>query len=227
MGIQINRLDQVRDLFTTRDTLEDECERERIENALQRAYDMLKFELDLYWKRATYFWGFIALSLTGYFVLSDAKYDNKYELLLVVNSVGLIFSFGWHLVGRGSRYWQNNWVFRVYTLEALLKTPLQSLKRINKHKKRHLIGAYPFSTSKVHQIICLFITFIWVILYVFSIISNWQKVNVEIFTIVGLTMLAIYFLWVKTKGKENDPDISFNVDTLTDSAFKEPNKKPV
>jgi hypothetical protein len=29
--------------------------------ALQTALDVRKFEIDLYWKRATYFWPFIAL----------------------------------------------------------------------------------------------------------------------------------------------------------------------
>jgi len=33
---------------------------------LEKILDIRKFEIDLYWKRATYFWAFIAASLTGY-----------------------------------------------------------------------------------------------------------------------------------------------------------------
>ncbi|MGC9946768.1 MAG: hypothetical protein ABSF64_10410 [Bryobacteraceae bacterium] len=34
--------------------------------ALEHAMDIRKFEIDLYWKRATYFWTFIGASLAGY-----------------------------------------------------------------------------------------------------------------------------------------------------------------
>jgi tRNA A-37 threonylcarbamoyl transferase component Bud32 len=34
--------------------------------ALKQALDIRKFEIDLYWKRATYFWAFIAVSFAGY-----------------------------------------------------------------------------------------------------------------------------------------------------------------
>ena len=34
--------------------------------ALERALDIRKFEIDLYWKRAAYFWTFIAATLAGF-----------------------------------------------------------------------------------------------------------------------------------------------------------------
>ena len=37
------------------------------QNALQYALDIRKFEIELYWKRAAYFWVFIGLAFTGYF----------------------------------------------------------------------------------------------------------------------------------------------------------------
>lgn len=43
------------------------------EKALQFALDIRKFEIDLYWKRATYFWAFLAVTLAGYFTLLVAK----------------------------------------------------------------------------------------------------------------------------------------------------------
>lgn len=35
-------------------------------SALDRALDSRKFEIELYWKRATYFWAFLAVTLAGY-----------------------------------------------------------------------------------------------------------------------------------------------------------------
>lgn len=37
--------------------------------ALEQAHDIRKFEIDLYWKRAAYFWTFIAATFAGYFLL--------------------------------------------------------------------------------------------------------------------------------------------------------------
>lgn len=38
----------------------------RAGRALALALDIRKFEIDLYWKRATYFWAFIAAAFAGY-----------------------------------------------------------------------------------------------------------------------------------------------------------------
>ena len=38
----------------------------RAGRALAYALDIRKFEIELYWKRATYFWGFIAAAFAGY-----------------------------------------------------------------------------------------------------------------------------------------------------------------
>lgn len=41
----------------------------RTEKALELALDIRKFEIELYWKRATYFWTFIAAAFGGYAVI--------------------------------------------------------------------------------------------------------------------------------------------------------------
>ena len=46
-----------------RDFLSDETKKEK---ALDHALDIRKFEIELYWKRAAYFWTFIAATLAGY-----------------------------------------------------------------------------------------------------------------------------------------------------------------
>jgi hypothetical protein len=40
---------------------------DRQKAALALAHDIRKFEIDLYWKRATYFWAFIAVAFAGFF----------------------------------------------------------------------------------------------------------------------------------------------------------------
>ncbi len=37
-----------------------------VKKALELALEIRKFEIELYWKRATYFWAFITIALAGY-----------------------------------------------------------------------------------------------------------------------------------------------------------------
>ena len=59
--------------------------------ALALALDVRKFEIELYWKRATYFWAFLAVILAGYFALlasKDLPCAEKGEALLTTSCLG-------------------------------------------------------------------------------------------------------------------------------------------
>ena len=78
--------------------------------ALKTALDTRKFEIELYWKRATYFWAFIVASLTAYFVLLNSSNFSKVSgFTIVISAIGFFFSLGWYCVNRGSKHWQENW----------------------------------------------------------------------------------------------------------------------
>lgn len=76
--------------------------------ALERALDIRKFEIDLYWKRATYFWAFIAAALTGFVIVQASSSSNKTDLSVLLSNLGIAFSFAWLCVNRGSKQWQEN-----------------------------------------------------------------------------------------------------------------------
>jgi hypothetical protein len=133
------------------------------EKALKHALDIRKFEIDLYWKRATYFWTLIAASFAGYFALQNTDLSKRDGFsIFVIACIGLILSFSWHLVNRGSKYWQENWERHV---DVLAETVIGPLYRTTLSKdywdllKPH--KAFPFSVSRVNQIVSLFITLIW------------------------------------------------------------------
>lgn len=75
--------------------------------ALKCALDIRKFEIELYWKRATYFWTLIAASFAGYFSLASLKTPGP-GLVFLVSCIGLLLSIGWYLANRGSKFWQEN-----------------------------------------------------------------------------------------------------------------------
>jgi lipopolysaccharide export LptBFGC system permease protein LptF len=69
------------------------------EEPLQVALDSRKFEIELYWKRATYFWTLLAAALAGYFALaSSPKEDRDPFLLFLISGIGLVLAVAWWLV---------------------------------------------------------------------------------------------------------------------------------
>jgi lipopolysaccharide export LptBFGC system permease protein LptF len=81
-------------------------DREKRKAALEKALDIRKFEIELYWKRSTYFWTLIAAAFAGYFIILGAQnLDGKKFLAFVVACVGFLFTFAWFQVNRGSKQW--------------------------------------------------------------------------------------------------------------------------
>lgn len=134
--------------------------------ALEFALDIRKFEIDLYWKRAAYFWAFLALALGAYFaVLGSKDISEKGEPLLLIACLGSVFSVAWYLVNRASKFWQTNWEKHVDLLEEETLGPLYKTVLIqNDLRFCHLLDAYPFSVSKINQILSLFVSIVFLLL---------------------------------------------------------------
>jgi hypothetical protein len=62
------------------------------EKALDIALDTRKFEIDLYWKRANYFWLFVAAMFTAYFLIANNLFEvvNKTEIFNPLKSLFLV-----------------------------------------------------------------------------------------------------------------------------------------
>ncbi len=95
----------------TRD--ESKCESARV-----LAHEIFKFEVELYWKRATYFWAFqlVAFAALG-LLFKDGKLSDP-RLLVIPASIGVITAFAGFLTARGSKFWQVNWESHVDLLES-------------------------------------------------------------------------------------------------------------
>jgi cell division protein FtsW (lipid II flippase) len=87
-------------------------------NAMEKArYDAsvraLEFELEQFWKRSLFFWGFIA----GAFVAFSAA-DKHLLLQGVIASFGFVCSVVWTLANRGSKFWYENWEIKLIEAET-------------------------------------------------------------------------------------------------------------
>lgn len=171
--------------------------------ALALSLDIRKFEIELYWKRATYFWAFLAVILAAYFALLAAKdipCDQKGEALLIVSCLGVIFSVAWYFVNRASKFWQENWESHVDVLEDAENGPLyKTLLSDNELSFFKLNGPYKFSVSKINQLLSLFVVVLFALL-VERTLARYHLFGCPLFQIgnliVLLTIAAVMALYV-------------------------------
>ncbi|PFB50932.1 hypothetical protein CN396_01725 [Bacillus thuringiensis] len=144
--------------------------------AHKQALDIRKFEIDMYWKRATYFWTIIGVIFAGYFLLMKDDVVSKHPtLILLLNCIGFIFSLSWYLVNRGSKYWQNNWEKHVDLLEDKVTGPLYKIVIEDRDLKLwHIHKEYSYSVSKINQFLSLFVTIIWFFMGLYLILSQFS-----------------------------------------------------
>jgi hypothetical protein len=178
------------------------------QTALDVALDIRKFEIDLYWKRATYFWTLIGAAFAGFFLLRSK--DAGYYSLLLVSCIGFLLSLGWYLVNRGSKYWQENWERHVDLLESNTIGPLYKTT-ISREEFPFLEfwGGYPYSVTKVNQLISLFVVLVWLGLVIRTIPALPQRDHLLHFMpwiLIGTTILfAIFLLTLGLGGSEGKP----------------------
>lgn len=199
----------------------------RIE-ALKQALDIRKYEIDLYWKRTAYIWTLIAVAFTGYFVIKNDNpcvFENgsispHVMSKFVISCIGLVLSFGWYLLNRGSKYWQKNWERHVDILEDELIGPLFKT-RISKEniKIYKMFHEYPFSVSKINQGLSLFITILWLGLCIaaFPFVS-WSVVmrQTAVIALAALTavFLTLLFFFARTDQQDKDIEIDMKMRTF-------------
>lgn len=152
--------------INTHSRYKEDFNQEVANNALKQALDIRKFEIELYWKRTAYFWSLLAAAFAGYFALAN---QHQKVLSLTVACIGLILSFSWYLVNRGSKYWQTNWERHVDCLEDEEIGPLyKTILSTNEFSVFRFWSGYPFSVSRVNQLVSFFMVVIWLALLVKS-----------------------------------------------------------
>ncbi|WP_335916129.1 hypothetical protein [Shewanella algae] len=147
-----------------------------LQSAFAQASDIRKFEIELYWKRATYFWALIAVAFAGFFaVASTDVFDGKSFFLTIIASAGFFFTFAWFSANKGSKYWQENWENHLDLLENSVTGPLYKsfLERPTEGDffERHITGPKRYSVSKINQWVAVFTLFVWLVLIAFPIVT--------------------------------------------------------
>ena len=134
-------------------------ERKRFQ-ALKEAQEIRKFEINLYWKRTGFFWAFITIIYTAFFhvlckyIDCPCKYGVFVPAISALSGLGFFFSVAWHMVNKGSKFWQKNWEMHVSLLERSEIGPLYDVYLNPKGTMRERLcptKAFDFSVTKVNM----------------------------------------------------------------------------
>ncbi len=173
----------------------------RASKALMFALDVRKFEIELYWKRATYFWVFTGAALAAYLAaLTGKDLENRPQALLLTSCIGLVFSVAWYFVNRASKFWQSNWEVHVDLLENKVNGPIYKTVLTKTAPWWKIHGSYAFSVSKINQLLSLFVASVFLLLVLNTLHEHYMLAkDFELFptACLGITLTClVLFLWL-------------------------------
>lgn len=124
------------------------------------------FEIELFWKRSLFFWGFIASAFVGYATVVR----DKTALAVLIACFGFVCSVAWSLVNRGSKYWQENWETIVENIEDDVTGSLFK-ERGGQKAKGIWLSSRKFSVSKVTIALSDFTILIWLAIMTYHLLK--------------------------------------------------------
>jgi hypothetical protein len=156
------------------------------------------FEIELFWKRSLFFWGFIASAFIGFANL----YDKNIYLSIIIANFGFICSLCWTLVNRGSKFWQENWESKVADKKinkySELFTTIEPIQ-----KKFFLLQARKYSVSKLAIGLSDYVVILWAGIIIFAIFFNkdFLSLHVELITCAFSIFTIIYGIYMIIFGR--------------------------
>lgn len=145
----------------------------KLTEAYNKAHDIRKFEIEMYWKRSAYLWTIQAAALAGFALVGsrinlenfnlDQDSDNLSSSILqciVIFSIctfGMFSAYVWVLLLKGSKHWQSNWERHLDLLEDHVSGALYKTYPLNHTRS-------PYSVSKLNELMALFTLAMWLII---------------------------------------------------------------
>lgn len=133
------------------------------------------FEIELFWKRSIFFWGFIASAFVGYAALRSRSAN----LALLVVCFGMVCSCAWALLNRGSKYWQESWETKVERFELPVTGKLFAEEEPIQYHKGCWLHARKYSVSKLSIALSDYVFLLWLALVVSEIWSKYFPHSAE------------------------------------------------
>lgn len=173
-------------------------DKEMLSKALNRAHEIRKFEIELYWKRSNQMYIIVGALFTAFGFL----YHNcEYVMATVVAVLGTIVSYAWVHVNKGSKFWQENWEAHIDMLEDEIEGKLYKIANITNREDA-------YSVSRINMTISWIFFWCWlgVLAYMFTVdLGKLNDYNIFIIIIVVCVLLYIsVFCATNMSGKNQD-----------------------
>jgi hypothetical protein len=186
----------------------DKNETAKLRRALHRAYELRTFEIEHYWKRATYFWGFQVAIFAAFGLLwreisgSTGSKSDWTPVAVLLCGLGVLTALSNLLSAKGSRFWQKNWERHIDALERCVEG--------NLHKTIWLReGKVSLSVSRLNEALAWSIIAFWVLLFIYleaelsgPPLSTWLKPDQHGFVgaLIALALVGLgTFFLLKTR----------------------------
>lgn len=152
---------------------------------LKLAVEARALEIELFWKRSFFFWGFIASAFVGY----GALLDKAPGISVVLAGFGFVCSVAWTLANRGSKYWQENWETKVENTEREVTGDL--FRSQEPSQPKGWFSACRYSVSRLAIALSDYTVLVWAVLEVHA---TWRALDVDSIELEHRSGLIVSFV---------------------------------
>jgi len=186
------------------------CYYKKAKAALDRAHDIRKFEIELLWKRAAYVATFQTLlfAALGLSFRAENNVGLVFSFQIATCVAGVISSFFWRLINKGSKFWHENWTYHIDFLEnefegKLHKTVLYSGDDYKSKANSLNAKTQPYSVSRVNIAISNLFCVAWsglLFVLLFKLFAPFSDTTIPVFAgkewpvLLGVVLLCVAVL---------------------------------
>lgn len=196
--------------------------KEKEKEALKQALATREFEIELYWKRTTYFWTLIAAILAGFGV--SVNVGSGAATPIILSCIASVLCWAWILVNKGSKAWQENWEKHVVLLEDSIIGPLYKTV-LFKQEGNFFVRPAEMSVSKINLLVSWFMLITCVSLLIYAWLGPFLKGNIPFplgfrdcidfwfcagFTVISVLACVVIYLLGKSSAFESEQSTASN-----------------
>lgn len=145
-----------------------------------------EFEIDLFWKRALFFWGFLAAA----FVALVSTHGKAPHLAVLIACFGTICSWTWTLANRGSKYWYESWEAKAQReASPEIRDMFARIEPVKNPEQRW--SARRYSVSRLAIALSDFTTALWACVLAYEVTLLWTPAPRAELANAAVTAIAI------------------------------------
>jgi hypothetical protein len=171
-----------------------------LERAWETAHRIREFEIQLYWKRALYFWGFQAALFAVVASISSKPDSTELQtsaipVILLLSITAMFLSIMWLLMSKGAKFWQNNWERQVDLLEEHI---CGNLYKVYPVMEAH--SSAPFSVTRINMAVIIYIVSAWAFVAMASLYLLTKEIWPYLFEKLGSFQVLFFFMSISIIG---------------------------